>query len=118
LTYLGVLGRLAPFFLAVVDLSTWNEQIRSSSTLIRAPELSKLPTVVGRREDGDQLALAEELIAVLDDLVGAADQVELIDLEEIGDHVHSEEVADAALAVGPALHLLDGVGPEQVAEQA
>jgi hypothetical protein len=50
--------------------------------------------------------------------VGAADQVELIDLEEIGDHVHAEEVADAALAVGPALHLLDGVGPEQVAEEA
>lgn len=38
----------------------------------------KLAAVVGRGEERDELPLGEELVAVLDDLVRAADQVELV----------------------------------------
>ena len=50
--------------------------------------------------------------------MGAADEVEVVGLEELCEHVLAEDVADAALLVlVPALLLEDGVGPEQVAEQ-
>lgn len=51
--------------------------------------------------------------------MGAADEVEVVGLEELCEHVLAEDVADAALLVlVPALLLEDGVGPEQVAEHA
>jgi hypothetical protein len=51
--------------------------------------------------------------------VGAADEVEVVGFEELRKYVGAEEIADASLLVlVPALLLLDGVGPEEVAEHA
>mmetsp|Transcript_17525 Transcript_17525/g.54741 ORF Transcript_17525/g.54741 Transcript_17525/m.54741 type:complete len:529 (-) Transcript_17525:13-1599(-) len=78
----------------------------------------ELAAVVWGGEDGDELAAGEELVAVLDDLVGAADEVEVHLAEELGDDVLAEGEGDAAVVLAPAHHVLVRVGPEEVAEEA
>lgn len=73
--------------------------------------------VVGRRENGDQLAVGEELVAVLDDLVGAHNQIEVVLHQEALHDVAPEGVADAPIVGRPGAGGLVGIRPEQVAEQ-
>jgi len=47
----------------------------------------KLPAVVGGREEGHQLPLGKELVAVLHHLVGPTDEVEVVSVQELADHV-------------------------------
>jgi len=47
----------------------------------------KLAAVVGRAEERHELALGEELVAILDNLVSTADEVHVVFLEEAGDDV-------------------------------
>lgn len=81
------------------------------------PRIIKFATVIRRAEQRDQLALAEELVAVLDDLVRAADEIHVVLLQEAGDHVWAEREGDAAVVFGPACYVFVGVGPEEVAEE-
>ena len=69
-------------------------------------------------EEGDELALCEELVAVLDDLVGAADEVHVVLLKETRDDVRAEGEGHAAVVFAPAGDVLVRVGPEQVAQEA
>jgi hypothetical protein len=78
----------------------------------------ELAAVVGRGEDGDEAAVGEELVAVLDHLVRPAQEVQVVPAEELGEHVGAEGVGDAPVVVGRPPGLPRGVGPEQVAEQA
>jgi hypothetical protein len=83
--------------------------------------------VVGRRPYGHQAvrglarlaALRGEhgLVALHDQLVRAGDQVDVVDLVELGHHISAEEVASAAGRQAPALDVL-GVGPHEVAHGA
>ena len=47
-------------------------------------------TVVGCREEGDKLAFAKELVAILNDLVSTADQVHVVFLQEARYNVWTE----------------------------
>jgi len=78
----------------------------------------ELAAVVGGGEERDQLALGEELVAVLDDLVRPADEVDVVLLVEALHDLLSEGEGHAPVVLAPALHVLVGVRPEQVAEQA
>jgi len=51
-------------------------------------------------------------------LVGAADEVEVLLVQELGDLVGAEGEGDAAVVVAPAGAVAVGVGPEEVAEEA
>lgn len=64
------------------------------------------------------MALGEELVAVLDDLVRSADQVEVVPLEELCNDVLAEGERNTAVVLAPSLDVLIGVGPEQIAKQA
>lgn len=77
-----------------------------------------LSAIVGGREEGDELPLREELVAVLDDLVRAADEVHVVLLEEARDDVGPKGEADPPVVFGPAGDVLVRIGPEQVAQQA
>ena len=66
----------------------------------------ELSAVVGRGEEGDERPLVEELVAVLDDLVRAHDEAEVVLGQEGVDHVGAEAVAHAAVAGLPAGCLL------------
>eukprot|EP00964_Phaeocystis_antarctica_P076659 scaffold47411_cov57-Phaeocystis_antarctica.AAC.1 len=74
--------------------------------------------IVGRREDGDELPVSEELVAVLHDLVRAHHQVEVVLLEKARHHVRAEGVRHAAVVLCPARDVRVRVGPEQVTKQA
>lgn len=78
----------------------------------------KLSTVVGRTEQGDQLALGEEFVAILDHLVGAANQIHVVLLEEARDHIGAEREGHSAIVLAPSSDVLIGVRPQKVAEQA
>lgn len=78
----------------------------------------KLPAVVWRAEQGHELTLGEELVTILDDLVGTADQVHVMLLEEARHHVRSKGKADTSVIFAPARYILVGVGPQEIAKQA
>ena len=61
----------------------------------------ELSAVVGRGEDRHELPVGEELIAVLDDLVRAHDQVVVVLLKEFADNVGAKRVRDAAVVLRP-----------------
>jgi len=52
----------------------------------------KLSAVVGRTEHSDQLATAEELVSILNNLVSSTNQVDIVLLEELFDHSFSKSV--------------------------
>ena len=65
------------------------------------------------------LSLSVYLCLVLtDDLVSSSDEIHVVSVEELGDDIGAEGERDAAVVLAPALDVLVGVGPEQVAEQA
>jgi len=75
----------------------------------------ELSAVVWRGEQRDELALREELVSILDDLVSSADQVEIVAVQELGDHVRPECEADPAVIFSPPLNILIWIRPEEVA---
>ena len=81
------------------DLEGAHEAVVDAHHRARIVELA---AIVGCREDGDQLPLGKELVAVLDDLVRAADEVEVVLVEEARDHVGAKSVRDAAVVLAPA----------------
>uniref|UniRef100_A0A1I8JA28 TOG domain-containing protein n=1 Tax=Macrostomum lignano TaxID=282301 RepID=A0A1I8JA28_9PLAT len=70
------------------------------------PGIVKLAAIVGRGEQRHQLALGKELVAVLNHLMGPADEVQIVLVQELGHHLGAE-----------AHGLLVRVGPQQVAQQ-
>lgn len=77
----------------------------------------ELATVVGCREQRDQLAFAKELVAVLDDLVSSADQIHVVLLQESRNDVGTEGEGDTAIVFTPACDVLVRIRPEQIAEK-
>lgn len=73
--------------------------------------------VVGRREDGDALAVVGHLVAAVLDLVAADDVLQLVELQEALGHVGAKLAAHPALA-GGAAQLGLRVGPEELAHHA
>lgn len=83
-----------------------------SSTVI------ELPAVIGCGEDSHKLLLGEELIAVLDYLMGTADQVQLVLPQEGRDDLLSKDKAHSSFRLTPHLHAGFRVRPQQVAQQS
>lgn len=71
----------------------------------------ELSTVVGGTEQSNQLALREELVAVLNDLVGTAYQVHVVLLQESRNDVGPECEADTTIVFTPSRDILVGVRP-------
>lgn len=73
--------------------------------------------VVGCRKQSDQLPLGKELVAILDNLVGSADEVHVVTVQEFGDYVGTESETDSTVVFTPTYNILVGVRPKQVANQ-
>jgi len=78
----------------------------------------ELAAVVGGGEEGDQLTLGEELVPVLNNLMGPADKVEVVSVEELAHDVGPEGEADATVVLAPTLNILVRIRPQEVAQQA
>jgi hypothetical protein len=93
---------------------------RAEQALVNAhhgASIVELSAVVRRAEQSDKLALREELVPILDYLVGSANQVHVVLLEEARHHVGPEREGNTAIIFGPPGDVLIRVGPEEVAEQ-
>lgn len=73
-------------------------------------------TVVWSGEEGDELALGEELVTILHDLMSTAYQVHIVFLQEAGNDIGSEGERHAAIVFTPACDIFIWVRPEQIAE--
>mmetsp|Transcript_62791 Transcript_62791/g.204939 ORF Transcript_62791/g.204939 Transcript_62791/m.204939 type:complete len:322 (-) Transcript_62791:98-1063(-) len=78
----------------------------------------ELPAVVGGAEDRDKLALGKELVAVLNDLVSAADEIHVHLREEAGHDIRAEDEGHTAVILGPTCDVLVRVRPKQIADEA
>ena len=78
----------------------------------------ELSTVVGCGEDGDQLPFCEEFVALLDHLMGAADQVEVVLLAKDLHVVWSEGKGHSSFVLSPSLRIFVRIRPQQIAQQA
>lgn len=123
-----LLGRLEDLYGVLVSRLASRGYAREKTNLERAQEalvnahhgtgVVKLSAVVGRAEEGHQLALGEELVSVFDDLVGTADEVHVVLLQESRHDVGTKREGDAAIVFAPPRDVLVRVRPEQVAQQA
>lgn len=77
----------------------------------------ELATVVGGTEQSDELTLGEELVAVFYDLMGTADEVHVVLLQEAGDNVGTKCEGYTTVVFAPASNILIGVGPQKVTQQ-
>lgn len=77
----------------------------------------ELATVVGSREECDQLAFGEELISVLHDLMRTAYQVHVMLLQESRNDVRAEGEGNTAIVFTPPSDIFVRIRPEQVAQQ-
>jgi hypothetical protein len=81
------------------------------------PRIVELPTVVGSREDSHELATSEELVPILDHLVGATDQVQIVPSQELSDYILAKCEGDTTVILSPPDDVFVRVGPEEVAEE-
>ena len=61
------------------------------------PGVIKLATVIGRTENSQKLPIGLKLVTVFNHLVGAADQVQAVACEKVGDDVVAEGVRNASV---------------------
>lgn len=78
----------------------------------------KFTTVVRSAEQRHELPLGEELVAILDDLMGTAYQIHVVFLEETRDDVGTECKRHATIIFAPTRDVLVGIGPEEVAQKS
>jgi len=93
---------------------------RTQQALVHAHHCScivKFPAIIGCTEQRDQLPLREKLVSVLDDLMGAADEVHIVFLQEARYHVGAEGEGDTAVIFTPSSDVFVRVGPQQIAEK-
>lgn len=77
----------------------------------------ELSAVVGCAEQGNKLALGEEFVAVLDDLMGTADQVHVVLLQEAGNNVRTKGEGNTSVVFAPASNIFVWVRPQKVAKK-
>ena len=64
------------------------------------------------------MSLGKELVAVLDDLVGAADEVHVVFLQEPRHHIGAKGEGYSTVIFAPPGNVLVGVGPKKIAKEA
>lgn len=87
---------------------------RTKQTLVdthHRTSIVKLATVVGSTEQCHKLSLREELITILDDLMGAAYQIHVVFLKEARDDIGAEREGDTTIVLAPTCDVLIGIGP-------
>merc|ERR1719253_487640 len=77
----------------------------------------KLPAIVRGAEDCNQLPLGEELIPILNDLMCAANQIQVVLLKEAGNDIGTKYERHPAIIFCPTRYVLVWVGPQQVAAE-
>lgn len=94
---------------------------RAEQALVNAhhgTRIIELSAVVGRAEQGDQLALRKELVAVFNNLVSTTNEIHVVLLQKTGYYVGPKGEGNTSVVFAPASNVLVGIRPEQIAEQS
>lgn len=68
--------------------------------------------IIRRAEQGYKLSFGKELVTILNNLVGAADEIHVVFLEEAADNVWSKGKGDATVILRPAGDVLVRIRPK------
>lgn len=93
---------------------------RAEQTFIDAhhsTSVVKLAAVIGGTKQSNELALREELVSVLDNLVSTADQIHIVFLEEARNNIRTKREGNTTVVFAPASNILIGVGPQKIAKK-
>jgi len=93
---------------------------RTQETFVYAHHSSgivKFSAVVGCAEKCDELAFREEFVTILDNLMGTADQIHVVLLQETRDYIRAERERYTTIVLAPASNVLIRVGPQQIAKK-
>lgn len=94
---------------------------RAQETLIdthHGTRVVEFTTVVRRAEQRHQLALREELVPILHNLVRTAYQVHVVFLQEARHHVRAKGERDATVVFAPAGDVLVRIRPQEIAQKS
>ena len=78
----------------------------------------ELAAVVRRRKNCDELTPAEKFVALFDDLMGAADKVEVVGFEKFLDHCCVKSDAHSPIIHSKPIRIFFRVAPQQVTKKA
>lgn len=101
-----------------MNFGAWLEDVESDLKVCvdghSRPRVVKLAVVVGSREERDKTAVSSELVAILDNLMSAADEINVELIAHSCDDVRAEGKASAARVDVPSFVPNIGIGPQQV----
>ena len=93
---------------------------RTQQTLINAHHgagVIKLAAVIGSTEQCHELAFREEFVTVFNDLMGSADEVHVMLLQEAGHDIGPKGEGHTTVVFAPARDVFIGIGPEEIAQE-
>lgn len=73
--------------------------------------------VVGGTKQSNELALREELVSVLDNLVSTADQIHVVFLKEARNDIRTEGEGNTTIVFAPTGNVLIGIRPQEIAKK-
>lgn len=100
-------------FLNLPRLSGTNLE-RAEQTLVDAhhgTSIVEFSAVVRCTKQGDKLTFGEELVSVLNHLMGTTDEVHIMFLQEARNHIRAESEADTSVVFTPASNVFVGIRP-------
>ena len=116
-----VCSRLSKRCAKVLSLICWFEDLKAAhESLVHGHHRTgvvKLAAVIWRTKQCYKLATLEEFVAVLDDLMRSADQIDVVLLIELAHDVLSESETNATVIITVVFNSSLRVGPQQVTEE-
>lgn len=77
----------------------------------------ELAAVVWCGKECDKLALREELVAILNDLMRTADEIHVVLLQEARYDVWAKRETDTSIVLTPPSDVFVGIGPQKIAQE-
>ena len=115
-------GALPTLIRKTLSLFSWLEDLeRTHQSFVythHSTRIVEFTAVVGSRKERHQLAPGKELVAVLHDLVGTANEIEVVLVQELSHNVFAKGERDTPVVLAPSVNFLVGVRPEKIAQEA
>jgi hypothetical protein len=73
--------------------------------------------VVGCGKEGNKLSAGKEFVTIFDDLMRAADEVQVVLVQKLRNNVFPERERDTPIVFAPSVNLLIGIGPKEITQE-
>eukprot|EP00804_Cyclotella_cryptica_P010309 CCRYP_012225-RA/>CCRYP_012225-RA protein AED:0.31 eAED:0.58 QI:0/0/0/1/0/0/2/0/519 len=110
-----LISKPLPLFSRLQNLKTAHKCVINTH---HCPRVIKLAAIVWRRKQRYQLPPCEELVAILHNLMGTADEIQIMPIQELRHNIFPEREGNTAVILPPPVNILIGITPKQIAQQA